>query len=567
MMLDPKSGTPKAFLARAVRHRSRFVTAVVTALALIGLALALTFNAHASPAPTAYPAWGTLDTQTNSAVTEGKANVMAMFEFNWASFEPTQGVLSSSYLATMKSELASYQAAGQKVTLGLGLQNPPSWVFNLANSKYIDQNGNTSTEANFVFSQAVRTAAASYLSLVAAAMPMSNFWAIRLTSGGDGEMLYPGGGAYWAFDQAALTGTGLASGMTRNPDPSWKPGTSGLTQAQISTWVNWYIGGLDNVTNWQMTTLSGLGFTGYYETVTPGSGTRPDGLTKTEQANLSNDGTTGVGAVWNLYYAQLSNKTNVIAYISSVADQSGGNDSCQTSDASLALTSSTMDAWSATRWISRIAVANNLPVGGENPGSGLPASLDSFYTNTSSTGMMASAIRMAVSCNFKVFYWAHDIHLWDGTLTFAMYASSIAPYGAAPAATNLATAGTVTASTALSGFPATNANDANQNSYWQATGASATLTLHLAQASTVARVVLELPSDWGTRNQTIQIDGSSNGTTWTTLVASAVYPFTSGSNVVSIPVPSGTQTYLRLDVSANNAQGVPQLAEFQAFSS
>ena len=50
-------------------------------------------------------------------------------------------------------------------------------------------------------------------------------------------------------------------------------------------------------------------------------------------------------------------------------------------------------------------------------------------------------------------------------------------------------------------------------------------------------------------------------------MASAVYPFTSGSNVVTIPVPSGTQTYLRLDLSANNAQGVPQLAEFQAFSS
>ena len=126
-----------------------------------------------------------------------------------------------------------------------------------------------------MFSQAVRSAAASYLSLVAAAIPLSNFWAIRLTSGGDGEMLYPGGGTYWAFDQAALTGNGLAAGMTPNPDPSWKPGTAGLTQAQISTWVNWYIGGLDNVTNWQMQTLSKLGFTGYYETVTPGSGTRP----------------------------------------------------------------------------------------------------------------------------------------------------------------------------------------------------------------------------------------------------------------------------------------------------
>ena len=66
---------------------------------------------------------------------------MAMFELNWASFEPTQGVLSASYLATMKSELAAYQAAGQKVTLGLGLQNPPSWVFNLPDSTYVDQNG------------------------------------------------------------------------------------------------------------------------------------------------------------------------------------------------------------------------------------------------------------------------------------------------------------------------------------------------------------------------------------------------------------------------------------------
>jgi len=296
MMVDQKSRTPKAFFARAVRRRTRFVMAVVTALVLGSLAAALSLNAHASTPPASFPLWGTLDTQTNTAATEGQAGIMAMFEYNWASFEPTQGVLSPSYLTTMKYELASYQAAGQKVTLGLGLENPPSWVFNLADSTFVDQKGDVSTEANFVFSQAVRTAAAQFLSLVNAAIPMSNFYAIRLTSGGDGEMLYPGGGTYWAFDKAALTGSGLASGMTRNPDPSWKPGTAGLTQAQISTWVNWYVGGLDNVTNWQMQTLTSLGFTGYYETVTPGSGTRPDYLTQTEQANLSNDGTTGVGA-------------------------------------------------------------------------------------------------------------------------------------------------------------------------------------------------------------------------------------------------------------------------------
>ncbi len=421
--------TARYSLKRAMRGPTRrltkMITAIVAALALGGLAAALSFNAHAST-PSTGPQWGTLDSQTSHAATEDKAGVtMAMFEFNWASFEPTNGGFSASYLATMRSELAAYQAAGQHVTLGLGTQEAPSWVTSLASGTYKDQNGNVSTEADWVFSAAVRAAATTYFNKIAADFPLSDFWAIRLTSGGDGEMLYPGGGTYWAFNQAALTGSGLATGMTRNPDPNWKPGTSGLTQAQISTWMNWYVGGLDNVTNFQMQTLSGLGFTGYYETVTPGSGTRPDGLTQTEQANLSNDGTTGVGAVWNLYYALLPNKANVIAYISSVADQSGGNDPCGAGDDVLALTSATMDSWSATRWISRIAVADNLLIGGENPGYGLPSSLDSFYTNTSSTGMMASAIKQALTCHLTVFYWAHDLHLWDGTLPFTLYTSDI----------------------------------------------------------------------------------------------------------------------------------------------
>ncbi len=49
---------------------------------------------------------------------------MARFEYNWASFEPTQGVLRSSYLATMRYELASYQTARQKVTPAAGRSGP-----------------------------------------------------------------------------------------------------------------------------------------------------------------------------------------------------------------------------------------------------------------------------------------------------------------------------------------------------------------------------------------------------------------------------------------------------------
>src|ERR1700683_3858448 len=100
--------------------------------------------------------YGTLDTQASTAGIESQAGVtMAMFELNWASFEPRPGVVSASYLATMRSYLRAYQTAGQRVTLGLGLQTPPSWVFSLPDSSYVDQNGDVSTEADFVFSQAV----------------------------------------------------------------------------------------------------------------------------------------------------------------------------------------------------------------------------------------------------------------------------------------------------------------------------------------------------------------------------------------------------------------------------
>ena len=274
-----------------------------------------------------------------------------------------------------------------------------------------------------------------------------------------------------------------------------------------------------------MQTLSGLGFTGYYETVTPGSGSRPDYLAQEEQNNLNDQSTTGVGAVWNLYYAQLLEqgqrhrlhllrrrpvrRQRLLPGLRRVAVPDEQHDGL--------LVRHPLDQPDRGR-------QQSAGRRGE-PRYGLPASLDSFYTNTSSTGMMASAIRMALSCNFKVFYWAHDIHLWDGTLPFSLYAASIAPGAtpspsatpsASPSATptasataNLALTGTVTASNTVSGFPASAANDGNQNTYWQATGSTATLTLHLAQAAPIARIILELPSNWGTRTQTVQMSGRS----------------------------------------------------------
>jgi hypothetical protein len=63
-------GTASEFLARALRgptrRLSRVLVPVVTALALGGLALVVSFNAHASTPP-AGPLRGTLDTQAGTA--------------------------------------------------------------------------------------------------------------------------------------------------------------------------------------------------------------------------------------------------------------------------------------------------------------------------------------------------------------------------------------------------------------------------------------------------------------------------------------------------------------------
>ena len=83
-------------------------------IAVLGLSLLGTANAEDMSVPqTGSILFGTLDTQPGTVAAEaGSSDVsVAMFEFDWASFEPSPGVFSASYLATMKSELAAYQAS------------------------------------------------------------------------------------------------------------------------------------------------------------------------------------------------------------------------------------------------------------------------------------------------------------------------------------------------------------------------------------------------------------------------------------------------------------------------
>lgn len=135
---------------------------------------------------------------------------------------------------------------------------------------------------------------------------------------------------------------------------------------------------------------------------------------------------------------------------------------------------------------------------------------------------------------------------------------------------NLALTATLTASSALAGFPATNANDGNNGSYWESQDGDAwpqTLTADLGAVQPTGSVVLTLPSNWGARTQTISVLGSADGSTYTTLVPSASYTFDPATqNTVTIPLPAGTEErYVQLSVTGNTGWDAAQISEFEIY--
>ncbi|GAA2623397.1 hypothetical protein GCM10010399_63310 [Dactylosporangium fulvum] len=145
-------------------------------------------------------------------------------------------------------------------------------------------------------------------------------------------------------------------------------------------------------------------------------------------------------------------------------------------------------------------------------------------------------------------------------------------YGAGPTSPNLAIGKTMTASSAAGGFPAGNANDGNQGTYWEsATNAFPQwLQVDLGSAQTVNRIVLKLPNStsWATRTQTLSVQSSSNGSSFADVVASAGYTFNPASgNTVTINLPGAPVRYLRLNFTANTGHPAAQIAEFEVYGS
>ena len=163
--------------------------------------------------------------------------------------------------------------------------------------------------------------------------------------------------------------------------------------------------------------------------------------------------------------------------------------------------------------------------------------------------------------------------LISGLLTAALILAGIVPTAitAAPASAAVADvtlSKTVSASSALPEYPAGKSGDGNQNSYWESNNNAFPqwLQADLGAAVSVNRIVLKLPASWGARTQTLSVQGSTTGSPFTNIVASAGYNFSpTSANTVTISFPTITTRYVRLNITANTGWPAGQVSEFELY--
>ena len=236
-----------------------------------------------------------------------------------------------------------------------------------------------------------------------------------------------------------------------------------------------------------------------------------------------------------------------------------------TSPSSLSFASTTVGSSAATQ---AVTVSNSGTAAAAV--SSVATSGDFSQTNTCGTSIAAGA-----SCTVTVKFTPTAAGSRTGSLTVTSNATNspttvaLSGTGAAVSNTNLALNKPTSESSHTQTYASGNATDGNQATYWESVNASwpAWLQVDLGSAQSVSRVVLQLPTAWGTRSQTLSILGSTDGSTFTTLKSSATYTFSPSSNTVTITFTAATERYIRVNITANNVQNGGQLSELQVWQS
>ncbi|MFF6832461.1 discoidin domain-containing protein [Streptomyces sp. NPDC012438] len=164
------------------------------------------------------------------------------------------------------------------------------------------------------------------------------------------------------------------------------------------------------------------------------------------------------------------------------------------------------------------------------------------------------------------------LHSWRSRGTSAVIATSLLALGgplmAAQAAggPNIALGDPAAAASALPEYAAANVTDGNQGTYWQSSGSGLPqwVQTDLGTNTRIDEVVLKLPAGWESRNQTLSVQGSADGTSFSTLKSSATYTFSPGSgNTVTVGFPAAQARFVRVDITANTGWQAAQLSELE----
>jgi hypothetical protein len=206
------------------------------------------------------------------------------------------------------------------------------------------------------------------------------------------------------------------------------------------------------------------------------------------------------------------------------------------------------------------------PVTVTNTGTAAASINVSITGDYSQTGNCSSLVANA-SCTVNVTFRPTAAGTRTGTLT--VNGTTVALSGTGAGATNLAAGKPTSESSHNDVYPSGNVVDGNQATYWESANNSFPqwVQVDLGSAVSAGRIVLQLPVGWGVRTETLSVVGSTNGSTFTTIVPSATYSFAPSNNTVTITFTPATQRYLRLNFTANTGWPAAQLSELQVWNS
>ncbi|WP_405809088.1 discoidin domain-containing protein [Streptomyces sp. NBC_01520] len=156
-----------------------------------------------------------------------------------------------------------------------------------------------------------------------------------------------------------------------------------------------------------------------------------------------------------------------------------------------------------------------------------------------------------------------------GAVTAALMTVGLlpAPASAAAPSPDLALGKQVTTSGSHGAYPASNVTDGSRQTYWESPGAFPQwVRIDLGNQFDVDRVVLSLPTTWEARTQTLAVQGSTDGSSFSALSASAAREFDpEAGNTVTVDFTAKQARYIRVQVTANTGWNAAQLSQVEVY--